>query len=146
MRSWYSAYIQETSFIDFSFENSYYPLINKTIHDEYLADSNANCLPVLAKCTSLTGQMEECTAGSNACDAVDERYGEYYPNANSYDIRQKGDGPYFPPESEVPYLQDPKIMKAIGAKVTYTECAEGPIDAFYSTVDSKFLPLTFYLI
>lgn len=69
---------------------------------------------------------------------MDEKYGAYYPAFNGYDIRQKGDGPYFPGDPEVAYLQDPKIMKAIGAKATYSECADSPDVLFDNYADCMF--------
>ena len=71
-------------------------------------------------------------------------YGAYYPNFDAYDMRQTGDGPYFPTASEIAYLQDPKVMKAIGARVTYEECPIGPSYAFYYTADCASPPLLIF--
>lgn len=136
--SWYSATIQEPGYIEFSYKNSYYPLINETIYKEYLDDCEANCVPESKKCTSLTGQQDVCWAAQTACSNVDSKYGQYYGTYNPYDIRQKGDGtvvPYFPPSTEIAYLQDPKIAKAIGAKAVYQECPDAPGEGFYYTAD-----------
>ena len=92
-------------------------------------------------CTSLTGQQTQCIDAQNACNNVDIIYGNYYPDFDSYNIRQKGPGPYFPPDTEVTYLQDPKVMAAIGAKATYSECPLGPSYAFASTADCMALTL-----
>jgi hypothetical protein len=136
--SWYSAAIQEKEFINFSYKNTYYPLINETIYEEYLHDCEANCVPETEKCTSLTGQQDVCWAAQTACSNVDSKYASVYPVYNPYDIRQKGDGtvvPYFPPSTEIAYLQDPKIAKAIGAKAVYQECPNAPGVGFYNTAD-----------
>jgi hypothetical protein len=59
-------------------------------------------------------------------------------------LDRRGNGPYFPPASEIAYLQDPKVMEAIGAKVTYEECPIGPSYAFYYTADCASPPLLIF--
>jgi hypothetical protein len=136
---WYDAIIQEREFISFSVNNTYFPLINETIADEYMADYKATCLPALEKCTVIEGDVPDCSAGRNACNVVDIKYGSYYPDVDFYDIRQPESAP-FPPSTYISYLQDPAIMKAIGAKVVYSECSDAVDLLFGVNGDSKISP------
>lgn len=139
---WYDAKIQEREFISFSVNNSYYPLINKTIAGQYLADYKKTCLPALEKCTAIEGDVPDCYAGRNACSVVDTKYGAYYSeDFDYYDIRQPASS-LFPPETYVAYLQDPTIQKAIGAKVRYEECSDAVHTPFSLNGDTvrDFLP------
>ena len=77
---WYDAIIQEREFIDFSRNNSYYPLINDTIYTEYMAAYETGCLPPLENCTSTTGEIPQCYAAHEACGNVDNAFSVYYPN------------------------------------------------------------------
>ena len=124
---WYDAIIQEREYIDFSLYNSYYPLINQSVYNAYMAAYKAKCLPALENCTSTTGEIPQCSAADNACSDVDGAFSVYYPSYDPYDIRQPASAP-FPPETYVTYLQQPSVMKAIGAKVVYSECSD-PVDA-----------------
>jgi hypothetical protein len=141
---WYDAYIQEKEFINFSFYNSYYPLINQSIYNDYRHECETECLPSAENCTSLTGEMSQCNAAQNACDMVDTKYGAYYPDIDPYDIRQKGNGPYFPLDSQDAYLQNPEIMKAIGARANYSDCPDAPGVGFANTADGTLISLSLY--
>ena len=133
---WYDATIQEREFIDFSRNNSYYPLINDTIYTEYMQGYETTCLPALEKCTSTTGEVSECYNAEVACGNNDNAFAIYYPNIDYYDIRQSNLSLY-PPETYVNYLSDPAVMKAIGAKSTYIECSD-PVDLpFFHYGDGK---------
>lgn len=139
---WYDAIIQEREFINFSVNNSYYPLINQTIADEYMAEYQNTSLPALEKCTSIAGEVPECYAARAACIYVDDKYGAYYSDDfDYYDIRQPASAP-FPPETYVTYLSDPEIMKKIGAKVQYQECPDAVHTPFSLNGDTarSFLP------
>jgi carboxypeptidase D len=134
---WYDAIIQEREFIDFSRNNSYYPLINDTIYTEYMQAYETGCLPGLENCTSTTGEVPQCFSAHEACGNVDNAFSVYYPNIDYYDIRQSNLSLY-PPETYAKYLSDPAVMKAIGAKSTYVECSN-PVDApFAATGDGTF--------
>ncbi|KAF4620113.1 hypothetical protein G7Y89_g14707 [Cudoniella acicularis] len=138
---WYDDIIQEREFISFSQNNSYFPLINATIAADYMADYNIGCLAPLENCNATTGENAECFAGQEGCNTVDNKYSVYYPNVDAYDIRQPGNGT-FPPETYVNYLTDPKIMKAIGAKVTYSKCSKAASSPFGADSDGErsFIP------
>lgn len=115
--------------------NSYKPLINSSIASKYKAEATATCLPALKNCTAISGQDVECFAAHEACGAVDNKYNDYFPqDIDWYDIRQPASSP-FPPSTYLTYLQDPKIMKAIGAKVKYSECSDDAALLFRGTGD-----------
>ncbi|KAE8444100.1 hypothetical protein EG329_000882 [Mollisiaceae sp. DMI_Dod_QoI] len=139
---WYDAVIQEREFISFSANNTYYPLINKSIADAYMANYTEYCLPALLPCNSTTLTLAACQNASNACDTVDMAFGTYFPtDFDNYDIRQPASSP-FPPETYANYLQDPEIMKRIGARANYSECSDdagNPFGVFGDGVRS-FLP------
>lgn len=133
---WYDAIIQEREFINFSVNNSYYPLINQTIADEYMADFKNTSLPALEKCTTIEGDDADCSAADAASGYVSYKYGAYYSDDfDYYDIRQPASAP-FPPETYVAYLQDPAITKRIGAKAVYSECSDAAGEPFGPNGDS----------
>jgi hypothetical protein len=134
---WYDATIQEREFISFSVNNTYFPLINSSIAASYLADYYSTCLPAQEKCTSITGELAACSAARKACGDMDDTYSAFYPDIDSYDIRQPGSSP-FPPQTYVAFLSDPNIMKAIGAKTNYSSCSDAAGDPFDASADGKF--------
>lgn len=139
---WYDATIQEREFISFSVNNTYFPLINDSIAASYLADYYSTCLPAQEKCTSVTGKLAACKAARTACGNMDDTYSAFYPDIDSYDIRQPGSSP-FPPQTYVEFLSDPSIMKAIGAKINYTSCSDAASDPFDASADGIFsIPCT----
>ncbi|TVY52988.1 Carboxypeptidase S1 [Lachnellula cervina] len=120
---WYDAIIQEREYISFSVNNTYYPLINTSIADAYVANYTATCLPALLACNSTTEETPQCHNAEQQCNTVDSSFSAYYPDFDPYDIRQPGSAP-FPPETYVNYLNDPAVLKAIGAKTNYSECSD----------------------
>ncbi|TVY39421.1 Carboxypeptidase [Lachnellula occidentalis] len=120
---WYDAIIQEREYISFSANNTYYPLINTSIADAYMANYTAICLPALLTCNSTTEETPQCFSAHEQCNDVDNSFSAYYPDIDPYDIRQPASAP-FPPETYVNYLNSPAVLKAIGAKVTYSECSD----------------------
>jgi len=133
---WYDAIIQEIEFVDFSVNNTYYPLINASLGAQYKEALETTCLPTLYNCNETTGEVPECYQAHLACNSVDIPYGNYYPDIDYYDIRQPGSSP-FPPETYVAYLQRPEIQKRIGAKVLYEECSDAVDLPFANYGDGK---------
>jgi carboxypeptidase D len=121
--------------------NSYYPLINETIADEYMADYKA-IIPILEKCHQIDGDAPDCSAAGTAVEGVDSTYGGYYPDFDYYDIRAPSDDP-FPPATYISYLNDPAVMKAIGANpdIVFTDCSEAIDVPFSADGDGKFVLL-----
>ena len=99
-----------------------------------MAAYKAKCLPALEKCTTTTGENSQCSAAGTACGDVDSEYSAYYPSYDPYDIRQPASSP-FPPETYATYLQEASVVKAIGAKSTYTECSDSAGAPFDTTGD-----------
>ncbi|RDL34760.1 uncharacterized protein BP5553_07888 [Venustampulla echinocandica] len=134
---WYDAYIQEIEFINFSLSNTYKPLINSSLAAQYKAEITAGCLPVLKNCTTISGLDAECFAAHEACGTIDNKYSDYFPqDVDWYDIRQPASSP-FPPSTYLNYLQDPKVIKAIGAKSKYSECSDDVAAQFSLAGDSS---------
>jgi hypothetical protein len=119
--------------VDFSYNNTYKPLISASQHTSYLSTYNSECLPLLKECTSTTGENSACENADNTC--YDDIEGPI-SNANFdvYDIREPSNDPY-PPETYVNYLQSSAVVSAIGAKSTYTECPDAPYEKFAGTGD-----------
>ena len=64
---WIDATLQQKAYIDYSYNNSYRPLISQSQYNSYLSTYNSKCLPALRKCTSETGSNSACTAADSAC-------------------------------------------------------------------------------
>ena len=58
----------------------------------------------------------------------------YSSDFDVYDIR-KGSDDTFPLETYQAYLEDPSVMKAIGANIAYLECSDVVYSDFYTTGD-----------
>lgn len=106
-----------------------------------MAAYSTNCSQGLVNCAN-GGSDLECMDANVACilnvdnpmsNAVD-------PNLDWYDIRQSGNNTT-PPSTYINYLSDPAIMKAIGARINYTECPNPVHDQFSSTGDRMCNPL-----
>ncbi|TVY19574.1 Carboxypeptidase S1 [Lachnellula arida] len=97
-----------------------------------MANYTSTCLPALLPCNSTTEETPQCFNAHQQCNDVDGSFAAYYPDIDPYDIRQPGSAP-FPPETYVNYLNDPAVLKAIGAKTNYSECsdaADAPFEQF----------------
>jgi len=90
-------------------------------------------IPTLEKCHQIDGDVPDCSAARTAVMGVDNTYGGYYPDFDYYDIRAPSDDP-FPPATYIAYLNDPAIVKAIGANpsVVFTDCSD-PADLPFAT-------------
>ena len=130
---WYDPIIQYTAYIDFSYSNTYKPLITKSQYTSYMNSYNSDCLPSLEECTSTTGNNAACEDADNTCyNDIEGPISE--GNFDVYDIREPSNDPY-PPETYVTYLQTSSVVNAIGAKSTYTECPDAPYEKFANTGD-----------
>lgn len=146
---WYDAAIQEQAYVDFSYNNTYKPIITAAQHTSYTNSNNQNCLPLLAKCTATTGSNSACAQSDSTCyqdiegplSATPANGGVALYDFDVYDIRQPSNDPY-PPETYVDYLHQPSVTSAIGAKATYTECPNSVYNKFSNTGDDarNFLP------
>lgn len=140
---WFDATLQEKAYVDFSYSNSYKPLITAAQHTSYLNAYSSNCAPALAKCKA-SASNADCTASDNACSNAIEgplsaskaNGGDAAYDFDVYDIRAPSNDPN-PPETYATYLTNAAVVKAIGAKSTYTECPSGPYQKFASTGDNS---------
>lgn len=130
--------------MDFSYNNTYKPLISKSQYTSYTKTYNNDCLPALKTCSATSGDDDDCTNADSTC--ANDIQGPISESGNwdVYDIREPSNDPY-PPETYATYLTKSSVVKAIGAKSTYTECPNGPYDKFSSTGDGTPSPLSHYI-
>ncbi|KAF7910027.1 uncharacterized protein EAF01_003745 [Botrytis porri] len=137
---WYDPIISYKAYVDYSYNNTYKSLISAAQHTSYLNTYTKSCLPLLKECTSTTGTNSACVNADNVC--YNDIEGPLSSgNFDVYDIREPSNDPY-PPENYATYLQSAAVVKAIGAKSTYTECPDAPYEKFAATGDDSrsFLP------
>ena len=133
---WFDPTLQYKAYVDYSYNNTYKPLISASQHTTYTNTYNSKCLPALEGCTGVTGQNSACESADNTCYNDIEGPLSQVADFDVYDIREPSQDP-FPPETYVTYLQSPSVTKAIGAQATYTECPNAPYNKFTSTGDGK---------
>ena len=135
--AWIDAEIQELAYVDYSYNNTYKPLITASQHTQYTNIYKTKCKPALQKCKS-TGANADCKSADTICYNNIEGPLSQVGDFNVYDIRVPSNDPN-PPETYMTYLQSPSVMKAIGAQSKYQECPNAPYQQFSSTGDSMLL-------
>ena len=136
---WFDPILQQKAYIDFSYNNTYKPLISASEHASYLSTYNSDCLPQLQQCSGLTGANSACENADNTCYNDIEGPLSQTADFDVYDIREPSSDPN-PPETYVNYLQSAAVVKAIGAKSTYAECPDAPGEGFANTGDGTSPP------
>jgi carboxypeptidase C (cathepsin A) len=131
---WFDPVLQFKAYIDYSYNNTYRPLISASERDTYIQTYNTGCLPALQQCTALTGNDAACRTADSRCYNDIEGPLSQLADFDVYDIRQPSADP-FPPSTYVGYLQTPSVQKAIGASTKYSECPSAPYNKFKSTGD-----------
>ena len=131
---WYDPIIQYKAYVDYSYNNTYKPLITAAQHTSYTNTYTSKCLPLLKQCPSVTGENSACENADTTCYNDIEGPLSEVADFDVYDIREPSNDPY-PPETYVTYLQSATVTKAIGAKATYTECPSAPYNKFAATGD-----------
>jgi carboxypeptidase C (cathepsin A) len=131
---WYDPILQYKAYVDFSYNNTYKPLISASQHTSYLNTYTSSCLPALKQCSAVTGSNSACESADNTCYNDIEGPLSEVADFDVYDIREPSADPY-PPETYVSYLQSSAVMSAIGAKSTYAECPDAPYEKFANTGD-----------
>ena len=143
---WYDPTLQYKAYVDFSYNNTYKPIITAAQHTTFTNTYNSKCVPALNKCIS-SGSNANCESADNTCyndiegplsEAASQGGAAAY-DFDVYDIREPSNDPY-PPEAYSTYLLQPSVTSAIGAKATYTECPDAPYEKFASTGDGIALP------
>lgn len=134
---WYDVVIQERTWVSFSVNNSYYPLINQSIADSYIHDYDL-IKSTLEKCGAIEGDDADCVTARTAYVGIETNYSVYYPDFNGYDIRLPSNATY-PPDTYIDYLHDPAIKKAIGANpnVVFAACSDDVHAPFSTNGDSE---------
>ncbi|MCJ1418897.1 hypothetical protein MMC32_005248 [Xylographa parallela] len=133
---WYDPIIQYKAYVDYSYNNTYKPLITAAQHTSYTNTYTSKCLPLLKQCPSVTGENSACENADTTCYNDIEGPLSEVADFDVYDIREPSNDPY-PPETYVTYLQSATVTKAIGAKATYTECPSAPYNKFAATGDDS---------
>ena len=138
--AWIDTAIQEKSYIDFAYNNTYRSLISEPQRDRYLSALEKLCLPAVHNCTS-TETDEACRIANRVCSSQIEGSISRAADFNVYDVRKpKNDNE--PPSTYTSYLNREDVRRAIGARGgRFRECAGGATLDFARTGDSKpFLP------
>ncbi|MCJ1475710.1 hypothetical protein MMC13_004373 [Lambiella insularis] len=133
---WYDPIIQYKAYVDFSYNNTYKPLITAAQHTSYTNTYNSDCLPLLKECPSITGENSACQNADNTCYGDIEGPISQGANFDVYDVREPSNDPY-PPATYSSYLTQASVVKAIGAKSTYQECPSAPYNKFANTGDDS---------
>ena len=137
---WFDPILQYKAYIDYSYNNTYKPLISASDHDSYINTYNKDCVPALKSCYS-SGSNTDCKNAQTTCYNEIEGPLSQVADFDVYDIREPSADPY-PPSTYVSYLQSASVMKAIGAQSTYQECPSGPYNKFTATGDGTSPRLT----
>jgi carboxypeptidase C (cathepsin A) len=135
---WYDPLIQYQAYYNFTVYpgNTYdYRPFNKSVEKTMYNAlySKGGCVDQITKCYEV-GSNDICSTADNYCANNVEAVLDNIPNRDEYDIRELSPDP-FPPEFYVAYLNTPKVQKAIGAFVNFTEYAYAVGVAFGSTGD-----------
>lgn len=138
---WIDATIQNKAYIDFSYNNTYRPLITKTQYDNYLDAYNTRCLPALKGCNDTVSEDAACSNAATECFNSIEGPLSNYGNFDVYDIRAPSNDPN-PPSTFVTYLNSPAVTSAIGAKSSFMVCSNDAYDKFSNSGDipRSFIP------
>ncbi|KAB2581155.1 Carboxypeptidase S1 [Lasiodiplodia hormozganensis] len=137
---WIDAELQEKAYIDYSLNNTYKKIISQSEATSYYNAYTKTCLPAIQSCES-TGTVSACVNADNKCYNSIEGPLSEEADFNVYDVRI-GASVTDPPETYADYLARDDVKKAIGARSTYSECADTPYNKFSSTGDNprSFLP------
>lgn len=83
---WFDATIQYQAYVDFAYNNTWRQLINETQHTELQQAYETDCAPLLAECTTLTGNDEACLNADDACYSDVEGVVESGMDFDVYDV------------------------------------------------------------
>ena len=131
---WFDPILQYQAYIDYSYNNTYRPIISAAQRTTYIDKYNTDCVPALKQCSATTGADAACVNADNVCYGEIEGPLTQAADFDVYDIRAPSADPN-PPSTYVSYLQSPAVAKAIGAKAKYQECPNAPYNKFSQTGD-----------
>jgi len=132
---WINPYDSYKGMIDFAADNNHKNLINKQTAKQLNAKLTNNCLPALKTCWQ-SGTNSACSKASMVCKNGIESRIAMTGSFNVYDVRKKS-YPKFPPQTYEKYLQQPAIMKKIGAGKKFNECPRTVQQRFSKTGDDS---------
>lgn len=133
---WIDPTINYKSFIDYSYNNTYNQILTTAQYNSFTSTYTSSCLPALKKCTTTTSSNAACSSAATTCGNKIENAIINSGNFDPYDVRQPYADPY-PPVTYSSYISSAAVVKAIGAKSTYSECSDAAGNQFYSTGDSQ---------
>lgn len=131
---WFDPTIQHKSYVDFTYNNTYGPLITSDQYTSYMKLYTSYCLPALQQCSGTTGTVIACQNAVSICNHYIQGPLSQVANFDVYDIRAPSVDPN-PPATYITYLQRQDVVTAIGAKSTYVECPNAPYIGFSNTGD-----------
>ena len=131
---WHSSELQEPAYVTYSYNNSYRPIIDKGQYDKYTDYLNDYCIPEIQLCERTKNNLD-CSNADRTCYAVVERPIYSQADFDIYDIRALSNNTD-PPNNYIKYLQSPAVIKAIGARSTFSECSPSIHNKFAVTGDS----------
>ncbi|PVI04790.1 carboxypeptidase S1 [Periconia macrospinosa] len=131
---WFDAQIQEVHYVTFAHNNSYRQLLTDTQYNTYMNLWKNTCKPAIDACV-LTGTNSACQRADDLCYRSVEGPVFFLADFDPYDVRSVYNNPE-PPMNYAQYLASSSVVKAIGAKSTYQECANDPYTKFFSTGDN----------
>lgn len=125
--AWMAPIIQDRANLEYAHKNNYRQLINDTAYESLVQGWEANQKPLIDECAA-TGADQAChDAWISYNNAGIEIFQNFPDDFKTFDIRPGAQSVPSPEE----YLQREDVRKAIGAEMTYDECAwpQGFIDS-----------------
>ena len=134
---WYDPLVGYEGYYNYSVSpgNTYDLHFNESVRSQYYTNmyGPGNCYDQTVDCNTNGLDMTCATADDFCLNSVEYLF-DTYTSRDEYDIRYLSPDP-FPPEYYVDYLNTPKVQKAIGAFVNYTESSNAVSKSFGSTGD-----------
>ena len=96
---WFDAEIQEPAYVQFSYNNTYKPLISKSQYNSYMNTFKSSCLPQIQQCEK-SGSNSDCQKANSACGNSIENPLTESADFDVYDIRAPSNDPE-PPQNYV---------------------------------------------
>jgi len=116
---WIDPGIGYKAYVDFSYNNTYKPMINASEHTSFTNKYNSKCTPALAKCAA-SGSTTDCVDAENVC--YDIQFLLQAPKANGgvrandfdvYDIREPSKDPYPPELTRAFFFNHPSLVPLV---------------------------------
>lgn len=135
---WFDASIQYRAYIDYAYDNPYRQLITASQRATFTTAYEDHCRPAIANCTE-TKTDAACRLAEDVCLRAVQDPIARARDFDGYDLRQPADDP-LPGQGYVRYLERTDVVRRIGARTEYTDCAGDVFERFEGTGDSMFVP------